>query len=105
MTSEEDEDDVEADFASEMSSEISSYSFGELHSAVVLAPFDEEDTGEDDLCEQLSSVSSRDVNTVPYGEDPVLTKQELIRQIHLRRHVDQLKRNLASNEARVQQVR
>ena len=86
---------------SELSSRISNYSLGELHSAVVVAPVDDEDS----LWDQLSSLSSSNVNDIPYGEDPVLTKQELIRQIHLRRHVNQLKRNLVDKEERVEEIR
>ena len=101
--SDEDEEDNYG-MASELSSRISNYSVGELHSAVVLAPFDH-DEDDDSLWDQLSSLSTDNVNDIPYGEDPVLTKQELIRQIHLRRHVNQLKRNLVEKEERVGEVR
>ena len=100
--SDEDEEDNYR-MTSELSSRISNYSVGELHSAVVLAPFDHDE--DDSLWDQLSSLSSDNVNDIPYGEDPVLTKQELIRQIHLRRHVNQLKRNLVEKEERVGEVR
>ena len=89
---------------SAVSSRTSSYSIAELHSAVELAAIDDND--EDDVWEQLSSLSSSNVNAVPLREeDPVLTKQELIRQIHLRRHVNQLKRNLAEKEGKVEELR
>ena len=84
------------------SSRPSSYSIAELHSAVELAAIDDED----DVWEQLSSLSSSNVNAIPLREeDPVLTKQELIRQIHLRQHVNQLKRNLAEKEGKVEELR
>jgi hypothetical protein len=84
---------------SAVSSRTSSYSIAELHSAVELV-------ATDDIWEQLSSLSSSNVNAVPLREeDPVLTKQELIRQIHLRRHVNQLKRNLAEKEGKVEELR
>ena len=82
---------------------MSAYSVGELHSAVVLAGV--EGDSDDELWEQLSSVSSGNVNAIPEGEDPVLTKQELIRQIHLRSHVNQLKRNLTDKEEKVEELR
>jgi hypothetical protein len=89
-----------------MSSRASSYSIAELHSAVELAAIDDDDDDEDDMWEQLSSLSSSNVNAIPLREeDPVLTKQELIRQIHLRRHVNQLKRNLAEKEGKVEELR
>ena len=85
-------------------SQTSSYSIAELHSAVELAAIDHDD--DDDVWEQLSSLSSSNVNAVPLREeDPVLTKQELIRQIHLRRHVNQLKRNLVEKEGKVEELR
>ena len=87
------------------SSRPSSYSIAELHSAVELAAIDNDDD-EDDVWEQLSSLSSSNVNAIPLREeDPVLTKQELIRQIHLRQHVNQLKRNLAEKEGKVEELR
>lgn len=95
------DDEEEYGPSSELSSRISNYSLGELHSAVVVAPVDDEDS----LWDQLSSLSSNNINDIPYGEDPVLTKQELIRQIHLRRHVNQLKRNLIDKEERVEEIR
>ena len=89
-----------------VSSRTSSYSIAELHSAVELAAVDDDDDEEDDVWEQLSSLSSSNVNAVPLREeDPVLTKQELIRQIHLHRHVNQLKRNLAEKEGKVEELR
>ena len=89
-----------------MSSQTSSYSTDELHSAVELAAIDHNDGDDDDVWEQLSSLSSSSVNAIPLREeDPVLTKQELIRQIHLRRHVNQLKRNLAEKEGKVEELR
>lgn len=97
----EDEGDV---LSSALSTSMSAFSDGELQSAEVLAVAVEEDS-DDELWEQLGSVSSGNINTIPEGEDPVLTKQELIRQIHLRRHVNQLKRNLADKEARVEELR
>ena len=90
---------------SAVSSHTSSYSIAELHSAVELAVIDDDDD-EDDVWEQLSSLSSSNVNAVPLREeDPVLTKQELIRQIHLRRHINQLKRNLAEKEGKVEELK
>ena len=90
-----------------VSSQTSSYSITELHSAVELAAVDNDDSDDNDnIWEQLSSLSSSNVNAVPYREeDPVLTKQELIRQIHLRRHVNQLKRNLADKEGKADELR
>ena len=105
MTSDDGDEEIDH-YNSDLSSEVSSYSIGELHTAVVLASVNEEEEGgEDDLWEQLSSVSSSNITAVPYGDDPVLTKQELIRQIHLRRHVDQLKRNLGDKEESVEELR
>lgn len=87
-----------------VSSHTSSYSIAELHPAVELAAIDDDD--DEDVWGQLSSLSSSNVNAVPLREeDPVLTKQELIRQIHLRRHVNQLKRNLAEKEGKVEELR
>ena len=87
---------------SAVSSHTSSYSIAELHSAVELAAIDDDDD-EDDVWEQLSSLSSSNVNALPLREeDPVLTKQELIRQIPLHgQHVNQLKRNLAEKEGKL----
>ena len=91
---------------SAVSSQTSSYSIAELHSAVELAAVDHSDSDDDDVWEQLSSLSSSNVNAIPLREeDPVLTKQELIRQIHLRRHVNQLKRNLVEKEGKVEELR
>ena len=52
----------------------------ELHSAIELAAVDHSDSDDDDsVWEQLSSLSSSNVNAIPLREeDPVLTKQELI---------------------------
>ena len=83
-----------------------SYSIAELHSAVELAAIDHNDDDDNDVWEQLSSLSSSNVDAVPLREeDPVLTKQELIRQIHLRRHVNQLKKNLVEKEGKVEELR
>ena len=85
----------------------SSYSTTEIHSAVELAAgATDEDGGDDGVWEQLGSLSSGNVNEVSLREeDPVLTKQELIRQIHLRRHVTQLKSSLAGKEGKVETLR
>ena len=85
----------------------SSYSTAEIHSAVELAAAaTDEDGGDDGVWEQLGSLSSGNVNAVSLrGEDPVLTKQELIRQIHLRTHVNQLKSSLAGKEGKVEMLR
>ena len=82
----------------------SSYSTTEIHSAIELATAaTDEDEDDDGVWEQLGSLSSGNINVVPFKEEgPVLTKQELIRQIHLRRHVNQLKSNLADKEGKVE---
>jgi hypothetical protein len=91
---------------SAVSSRTSSYSIAELHSAVSELAAINDDNEDDDMWEQLSSLSSSNVNAVPLTEeDPVLTKQELIQQIHLRRHVNQLKRNLDEKEGKVEELR
>ena len=82
---------------------MSAYSVGELPSAVELAGV--EGDSDDELWEQLSSVSSGNINAIPEGEGPVLTKQELIRQIHLRRHINQLKKNLTNKQEKVEELR
>ena len=58
------------------------------------------------LWEQVSSsLSITSKIHQPPEEDPVLTRQELIRLIHLRRHVEQLRKNLEEKEAAVYQLR
>ena len=100
-----DTDDSEVENERVNSAVSSQTSIAELHSAVELAAVDSDDN-DDDIWEQLSSLSSSSVSAVPYREeDPVLTKQELIRQIHLRRHVNQLKRNLADKEGKAEELR
>ena len=105
--SDSDDSEVESErINSAVSSQTSSYSIAELHSAVELATVDNGSDDDDNIWEQLSSLSSSNVNAVPYREeDPVLTKQELIRQIHLRRHVNQLKRNLMGKEGKADELR
>lgn len=69
--------------------------------------FSKEDAGSD-LWEQLSrSSSSLSASRLQQSNevDPVLTRQELIRQIHLRRHVNQLRRKLEEKERAVVQLR
>ena len=105
--SDSDDSEVESErINSAVSSQTSSYSIAELHSAVELATVDNGSDDDDNIWEQLSSLSSSNVNAVPYREeDPVLTKQELIRQIHLRRHVNQLKRNLTGKKGKADELR